>query len=140
MRRRPPKVTDGLALMEVLCYLQKIIYINPPSPSSFPSSPSSPSLLLTMISRFFLLSAIAFSSVAAQSALIASLLEVPTDIARIALLPDTAFKFDFENDVPARTTGAGGFSSSANSETMPATIGNGISISKRVSPILPPPN
>lgn len=81
-----------------------------------------------MISRLFILSAIAFSGVAAQAELIAQLLKVPTDIARIALLPDAAFKFDFANDVPARTTGAAGFSSSANSETMPATIGNDISI------------
>lgn len=82
-----------------------------------------------MISRLFILSAIAFSGVAAQAELIAQLLSIPTDIGRIAVLPDAAFKFDFVNDVSARTTGAAGFSSSANSVTMPATIGNDISIS-----------
>lgn len=95
-----------------------------------------------MISRLFILSAIAFSTVAAQgnSDLIASLLEAPTDVARMNLLTDDAFKFDFLNPPPAgKTVGAGGFSSSADVTTMPATIGNDVSISAcgfRAPPLL----
>lgn len=85
-----------------------------------------------MISRLFLLSAIAFSTVAAQADLIAKLIDAPTDIARIALLPDEAFKFDFVNNPNGRTVGSGGFSASANAVTMPATIGNDVSISTRI--------
>ena len=83
-----------------------------------------------MISRLFILSAIAFSTVAAQgsSDLIKALLDAPTDVARLNLLPDEAFKFDFVT-APGKTQGAGGFSNSANAVTMPATIGNDVSIS-----------
>jgi len=83
-----------------------------------------------MISRLFILSAIAFFAVAAQenSELIAKLLEAPTDVARLNLLSDEAFKFDFVNPPSGKTVGAGGFSSSANAITMPSTIGNDVSI------------
>ena len=59
-----------------------------------------------MISRLFILSAVAFSAVAAQnnSELIGKLLEASTDVERINLLPDEAFKFDFVN-APAGKTG-----------------------------------
>lgn len=83
-----------------------------------------------MISQLFILSALAFFTVAAQESLVVSLLESTTEVTRIALLPDDAFKFDFLNPPStSMTVGSGGFSSSANSETMPATIGNDVSIS-----------
>ena len=86
-----------------------------------------------IISRFLTLSAIAFSTIAAQdnSELIAKLLEATTDAERTNLLPDEAFKFDFVNSLVGRAVGAGGFSTSADALTMPATIGNDVSISAR---------
>ena len=83
-----------------------------------------------MVSRLLVLSAIAVAA-QANSDLIKSLLDAPTDIARINLLPDEAFKFDFLNPPAGKTVGAGGFSSSANAITMPATIGNDVAISTR---------
>jgi len=99
------------------------------SPPLLPFHP----LPFSMISRLFILSAIAFSAVSAQdnSDLIAKLLDAPTQVARINLLPDDAFKFDFVNTQSGKTVGSGGFSSSANLLTMPATIGNDVSMSTR---------
>lgn len=93
-----------------------------------------------MVSRFLTLSAIIVAAQAqSNNDLIASLLGAPTDVARINLLPDDAFKFDFVNPPAGKTAGAGGFSSSANAMTMPATIGNDIAISTSNFPTLPLP-
>jgi len=84
-----------------------------------------------MISRLLVLSAIAFSTIAAQtsnSALIEKLLTAETAVERLAFLSDGDFKYDFTKATSGQTVGAGGFTSSANVLTMPATIGNDISI------------
>ena len=56
-------------------------------------------------------------------------LDAPTDVARINLLPNEAFKFDFVNHPTRKTVSAAGFGSSANTITMPATVGNNASVS-----------
>lgn len=61
-------------------------------------------------------------------ALFAALKTSPNAVTRAALLPDSAFKFDFINppDVPfARLEGKGGTLVNAISLTMPALVGNG---------------
>jgi hypothetical protein len=63
--------------------------------------------------------------------LIAKLRTSPNAVTRAALLPDSAFKFDFINppNVPfARLQGRGGTLANAVSLTMPALIGNGASM------------